>query len=48
MNEPYKQMYYQLYAKMADLHQSLQTLAVEIEAIMQQTEEMYMSAEDEE
>lgn len=44
MNKPYKQMYYQLYAKMADLHQALQTVLAEMEAVMQKTEELYMSS----
>jgi len=47
MKEPYKQMYYQLYAKMADAHQTLETLLREIEVIMQKTEEIYMSSESE-
>jgi len=44
MKEPYKQMYYQLYAQMAEMHQRLQTLLQDMEAIMQKTEELYMSS----
>ena len=48
MNEPYKQMYYQLCTEMANLHQTLQTLLQDIEAVMQKTEELYMSSGSEE
>jgi len=41
MNELYKHMYFQLYVQMADMHQTLQDLLQEIEAIMQKTEELY-------
>ena len=48
MNEPYKQMYYQLCAEMANVHRTLQTVLQNIEEIMQKTEELYMSSGSEE
>ena len=45
--EPYKEMYYRLYAKTADLHDALEALKTQVAEVMQETEEMFESHPEE-
>ena len=47
MNGPYKEMYYKLFAEMVGIHLNLQTHMQNLEKAMQETEELFISAQDE-